>query len=154
MESFNCVCWHEVGSEFLQKQWPPGKHRFARSRKKLIHDFKVSTAHVQNINGRYISTRHIESQQKPSFFNYFHSKVFFFILDHVCFTFRIYVTKMECLCKYSNHCFVFWIGNIFLILLSTYLENTRRNIILCAKMLLLANKSHVLISMIEVKIEM
>ena len=48
----------------------------------------------------------------------------------------------------------FWIGNIFLFLLSTYLENTVRNILLCVKMLLLRNKSHVLISMIEVKIEM
>ena len=51
-ESFNFVCWYEVGSEFLPKQWPPGKHRFTRGRKKLIHDFKASTAHVQNINGR------------------------------------------------------------------------------------------------------
>ena len=48
----------------------------------------------------------------------------------------------------------FWLGNIFLILLSTYLENTDRNITLCAKVLLVRNKSHVLISMIEVKIEM
>ena len=48
----------------------------------------------------------------------------------------------------------FRIGNIFLILLSTYLENTGRNIILCVKILFLRNKSHVLISMIEVKIEM
>ena len=51
-ESFNFVCWYEVGSEFLPKQWPPGKHRFARSRKRLIHDFTVSTAHVRDINGR------------------------------------------------------------------------------------------------------
>ena len=48
----------------------------------------------------------------------------------------------------------FWIGNIFVILVSAYLESTGRNIILCVKMLLLWNKSHVLISMIEVKIEM
>ena len=49
----------------------------------------------------------------------------------------------------------FLIGNIFLILLSTYLENTGRNIMLCVKMLFLrGNKSHMLISMIEVKIEM
>ena len=48
----------------------------------------------------------------------------------------------------------FWLGNIFLILLSTYLENTGRNITLCVKMLLVRNKSRVLISMIEVKIEM
>ena len=50
-ESFNCVCWYEVGSEFLQKQWPPGKHRFAGSRKRLMHDFKVSTPHVRDISG-------------------------------------------------------------------------------------------------------
>ena len=48
----------------------------------------------------------------------------------------------------------FWLGNIFLILLSTYLENTGRNITLCVKMLSVRNKSRVLISMIEVKIEM
>ena len=48
----------------------------------------------------------------------------------------------------------FWIGNIFIILLSTYLENTGRNNILCVKMLLLRNKSHGLISMIEAKVEM
>ena len=52
VESFNFVCWYEVGSEILPKQWPPGEHRFARSRKRLIHDFTVSTAHVGNINGR------------------------------------------------------------------------------------------------------
>ena len=58
---------------------------------------------------------------------------------------------------YENIWFIalfFWIGNIFLILVSKYLENTGRNIILCVKMLLLRNKSHVLIPMIEVKIEM
>ena len=46
------------------------------------------------------------------------------------------------------------IENIFLILLSTYLENTRRKIVLCVTMLLLKKKSHVIISMIVVKIEM
>ena len=51
-ENFNCVSWYEVGSEFLPKQWPPGKLRLARSRKRLIHSFNVSTAHVRNINGR------------------------------------------------------------------------------------------------------
>ena len=56
-----------------------------------------------------------------------YSKVFFLILVRVCFIFRKYVTIIECLCKYSNHCLFFWIGNIFLILLSTYLENTGRN---------------------------
>ena len=48
----------------------------------------------------------------------------------------------------------FWIGNIFFILLNTYLENTERNIILCVKTLLLRNKWHVLIWMIVVKIQM
>ena len=48
----------------------------------------------------------------------------------------------------------FWIGTIFFILLNTYLENTGRNIILCVKTLLSRNKSHVLIWMIVVKIEM
>ena len=28
VESFNFVCWYEVGSEFLPKQWPPGKQIF------------------------------------------------------------------------------------------------------------------------------
>ena len=50
-------------------------------------------------------------------------------------------------------CF-FLIGHIFIILLSAYLENTRRNFILCVKMLLLKKKLHVLISMIVVKNEM
>ena len=50
--SFNFACWYEVGSEFLPKHWSAGKHRFGRSRKRLIHDVTVSTAHVQNINGR------------------------------------------------------------------------------------------------------
>ena len=59
----------------------------------------------------------------------------------------------------------FWIGNIFLVLLrttvtrnglscdyvSTYLENTERDIILCVKMSFLRNKLHVLILMIVVK---
>ena len=89
--------------------------------------------------------------ENQAFFNYFHSKFFFLILVHVCFTFWKYVTKIECLCKYSNHCFVFWIENTFLTLLSTYLENTERNIMLCVKMPLLRNKSHVPISMIVVK---
>ena len=62
-----------------------------------------------------------------AFINYLYSKVFFLILVRVCFIFRKYVTIIECLCKYSNHCLFFWIGNIFLILLSTYLENTGRN---------------------------
>ena len=67
-ESFNCVCLYELGSEFLPKQWRPGKHRLARSRKRLIHDFKVSTAHVRNINSRKTSSRHIESLRKSSLF--------------------------------------------------------------------------------------
>ena len=87
--------------------------------------------------------------ENQAFFNYFYSKVFFLIFVHVCFTFQKYVTKIECLCKYSNYCFVFWIP----VLLSTYLETTGRNIILCIEMLLLRNKSHFLISMIVVKIE-
>ena len=91
--------------------------------------------------------------KNQAFLNYFHSKVFFFTLVHVCFTFRKYVTKIECLCKYSNHCFVF-LNKEYNSYSATYLENTGRNIILCVKMLLLRNKSHVPISMIEVKIEM
>ena len=50
-------------------------------------------------------------------------------------------------------CF-FWIGHVFIILLSAYLENTWRNNILCVKILLLKKKLHVLISMIVVKNEM
>ena len=49
-ESWNNEACH-VRSYFLTKQWPPGKHRFAGSRKRLMHDFKVSTAHVRDING-------------------------------------------------------------------------------------------------------
>ena len=45
--------------------------------------------------------------KKTSLFNYFHSKVFFLILVHVCCPFRKYVTLIECLCKYSNHCLIF-----------------------------------------------
>ena len=48
----------------------------------------------------------------------------------------------------------FRIVNIFFILISTYLENTGWNTIPCVKMLLLRNKSHVLISMIVIKTEM
>ena len=48
---------------------------------------------------------------------------------------------------------LFWMGNIFLILLITYLENTGRDIIICVKMLFLRNKSHVLIPMIVVETE-
>ena len=92
--------------------------------------------------------------ENQAFFNYFHSKLFFFILVHVCFTFREFITKIECQCKYSNHFLVFWIGNKLTILASTYLESTGRKIILCVKMLLLRDKSHVLISMIKVEIEM
>ena len=44
----------------------------------------------------------------------------------------------------------FSIGNLFFILLNTYLENNGRNIILCVKMLLLRNKWQ----MIVVKTEM
>ena len=51
-QSFNFACWYKGGIEFLPRQWPPGKHRFARSRKRLIHDFTVSTAHLRNIHGR------------------------------------------------------------------------------------------------------
>ena len=49
-ESWNNEACH-VRSDFLTKQWPPGKHRFAGSRKRLMHDFKVSTAHVRDISG-------------------------------------------------------------------------------------------------------
>ena len=43
---------------------------------------------------------HLENQ---ACFNYLHSNVFFLILVHVCFTFRKYITLIQCLCKYSNH---------------------------------------------------
>ena len=49
----------------------------------------------------------LNRSENQAFFNYFHSKAFFLILIHVRFTFRKYVTKIECLCKYSNHYFVF-----------------------------------------------
>ena len=88
-------------------------------------------------------SNHSENQ---AFFNYFYSKVFFLILVNVCWKYA-----------YGNIRIIasfFFFVNIFFILLSTYLENTGRNIILCVKMLLLRNKSHVLIWMIVVKIEM
>ena len=125
-----------------------GKYRFPRSRKRSMHDFTVSTAHVRSMIGN-LQHGILNCCENQAFFNYFHSKVFFLIFVHVCFTFQKYVTKIECLCKYSNYCFVFWIP----VLLSTYLETTGRNIILCIEMLLLRNKSHFLISMIVVKIE-
>ena len=82
----------------------------------------------------------LNCSENIAIFIYFHSKDFFLILVHVCFTFGEYVTKIECLCKYSNHWLYFLIGNIFLILLSTPFENSGRNIILCVKMLLLKKK--------------
>ena len=132
------MCWYKVGSEILPKQWPPGKH-IARSRKRLILDFTVFTARVRNINDRTTSPQHIES---------------LWILVHVCFTFPKYDTKIECLCKYSNNCFVFlnWKYTSYFAqyIFSKYWKEYHS---LC-KMLLLRNKSHVVISMIEVKIEM
>ena len=89
------------------KRWPPGKHRFARSGERLIHDFTVSTAHVRNINGCKLQHGILNHCKNQAFFNYFHFKIFFLILVHACFTFRKCVTKIECLYKYSNHCFVF-----------------------------------------------
>ena len=98
-QSFNLACWYEVGIEFLPKQWPPGKHSFARSRRRLIHDFTVSNAHVpKSMVGKL---QHSISTwcENQAFFNYFHPKVFFHTLVNVCFTFQKYVTKIECLCK-------------------------------------------------------
>ena len=42
--------------------------------------------------------------ENQAFFNYFQSKVFSLILVHVHFTFQKYITIIECLCKYLNHC--------------------------------------------------
>ena len=88
--------------------------------------------------------------EKQAFFNYFHSKVFFLILVNVCFTFRKYVTKFECLCKYSNHSFVFL--NREYIFCSVHIQKILEGILYF--LLLLRNKSHVLIWIIVVKIEM
>ena len=49
----------------------------------------------------------MELLQKPSLFNYFHFKVLFLILVHICFTFQNYVTITECLWKYPSHCLLF-----------------------------------------------
>ena len=85
------------------------------------------------------------------FFNYFHSKVFFLILVNVCFTFRKNVSKIECLWKYSNHCFVF-LNREYIFYSAQYICRK------CWKeyytLLLLKIKSHVLIWMIVVKTEM
>ena len=45
--------------------------------------------------------------KNQAFFNYFRFKDSFLIHVVVCFTFRKYVTIIEYLCKYSNHCFLF-----------------------------------------------
>ena len=100
-ESFNFVCWYEVGSEFLPKQWSPGKW----SRKKQFQQFQLRMCQTLMVcKLQYGISNRCENK---AFFNYFHSKVFFLILVNVCLTFRKYVTKIECLCKYSNHCSVF-----------------------------------------------
>ena len=44
----------------------------------------------------------------------------------------------------------FSVGNLFLVLLNTYLENNGRNIILCIKMLLLRNKSQMIVVKTEI----
>ena len=84
---------------------------------------------------------------RTSLRDYFHSKAS--LLSSSTF-----VLLFENMLPYWNHCLPFWIGNIFLVLLSTYLENTGRNNILCVKMLMLKKESHMLILMIAIKIEM
>ena len=98
-QSFNFACWYKGGIEFLPRQWPPGKHRFARSRKRLIHDFTISTAHVPKSMVGKLQLGISNCFENQAFFNYFDPKVFFLILVNVCFTFQKYVTKTECLCK-------------------------------------------------------
>ena len=133
VESFKWIAdmtWEESFTKTLTT-W---KHRFSRSKMRLIYYFKTPAAYVQNIDSRITSTQHIESLAKTKpFLIIFILKSFLSYLVHSCFTFRKYVTTIECLWKYSNHCLLFWKGNIFLILLSKYLENTGRFIILVFK---------------------
>ena len=104
-------------SRVFTKTLTTWKHRFARSKKRLIRDFTVSTAHLWNIDSKF---QHgiLNRCANQTFFNYFHSTLFFLILAHVYLTFRYHnVTIMECLIKYSNHYFLF--SNILPTLLST-----------------------------------
>ena len=126
------------------------KYRFARSRERLIHDFTVSTAHVRNIKCyvNFDTAYWIAAKTKP-FLTISILKFSFLSLSMFVLLFKNMLPKSNAYANIRIIVTFFWIP----ILLSTYLETTGRNIILCVKMLLLRNKSHLLISMIVVKIE-
>ena len=130
-------------------------HRYARSRKSQIHNLQFHSAcpkhqWLVNFNTAYWITAKIEPFLTISILKFLsYPRLCLFYFSKKCCKNWMLMQIFESLLRF------FWIGNIiFVILLSTYLERTGRNIILCVKMLLLRNKSHMLILMIEVKIEM
>ena len=107
--------WYEVGSEFLPKKWPPENTEWLEAERGeyTISEFQLHMCETSMVG----KLQHgiLNRCGNQAFFNYFHSKVFFLILVRVCFTFRKYVTKIEILRKYLNHCsFYFEYGIYFL----------------------------------------
>ena len=90
--------------------------------------------------------------ENQAFLNFFHSKVFFFILIHV--PFQKDVTIIECLFKYSNHCLLFMnredISYLAQYIFRKYLQESYTFF----KDAMADKKAHVLILMIVFKIEM
>ena len=114
---------------FLEKFWTFSKFFYKSCNWTRTDNTKITNS-ADNIDPYYCNTRfqfQLSMCETSMIGKLQHG---FLILVHVCFTFWKYVTIIECLCKYSNHCLFFWIGNVFLFLLSTYLGNTGSNIIL------------------------
>ena len=104
----------------------------------LIHDFTVSTVHIQNIIGRQYSTQHIELLRKHSLFltisilnfSFLSSSMFVLLFEYM-------LPKSNAYANIRIIALFFGIGNIFLILLCTYRKNWDNMIILYVEMSLL-----------------